>query len=81
MICSYLEKNYPNSKLVTAYDRSKQVLFHGVQTSQNENDLLDSDTIVFVCTASAMEPAKKLFSTHNKTNYVLSLDGIEKLGC
>lgn len=77
MICSYLENHYPNSKLVTAYDRSRKVLFHGLQTSQNENELLGSDTIVFVCTASAIEPAKKFFKAHNKINYVVSTDGIK----
>lgn len=79
MICSYIEKNFPRAIFVTAYDRSRKVLFHGLQTSQNENDLLAPDTVVFVCTAAAMDPAIKLFSAHNKSNYYLSMDGIEKI--
>lgn len=77
LICAYMENNYPNSKLLAVYDRTKKVMFHGVHSTDDIEMLLDEDTFVFVTAATANIIAKKKFTEINKGNYHISSDGIE----
>lgn len=76
MICSYMEKNYPDIKLEKVYDRSRNIVFHGVQSVNKESEICCEDVFVFVTAATANKYAKELFDRIGKKNYHISTDGI-----
>lgn len=78
MICTYMENNYKKSKLVAVYDRDKRVVFHGVQSTQNIEEICDMAIYVFVTAATANSFAQEKFKKLGKKNYHISTDGIEK---
>ena len=76
MICSYLETNYPESKLITVYDRSKRCSFHGVYSTDDMEKLIKDVDYVFVTAATANDIARSFFITRNYSSYSISDDGI-----
>jgi len=76
LIYEYISSYYKNSNLVAVFDKAKQVNFHGVQSSPNDEILLRDDVFVFVTAATANDPARKLFNSIGKENYHCSTDGI-----
>lgn len=80
MICSYLEDNYPNARLVYAYDRNKQTKFHGIESGNSIDEICKEDVFVFVTAATANLVAMDMFSSHGKCNYHISDDGIKRIG-
>lgn len=76
MICTYMENNYENSRLVSVYDRNKKVNFHGIKSTQDTNLLTQPDVFVFVTAATANEAAIQLFKSAGKSDYHISTDGI-----
>ena len=80
LICTFLEENYPNSRLVYAYDMKKKIMFHGVYSGNEIEALCKEDVFVFVTTATANLPAIELFNIKGKKNFYISDDGIERIG-
>ncbi len=76
MICNYLEKEYPESKLVVVQDRKTGVFFHGVNSTNDVQKLTRDIDFIFVTAATVNDEAKRLFEVNNITNYHVSTDGI-----
>lgn len=76
MICSYLEKNYPKTQFVAAYDKNKIVEFHGVVSTQDITEICKEDVFVFVTAWTANIYAREMFGKIGKTNYHISTDGV-----
>lgn len=76
MVCSHLEKNYPNTQLVAVYDRNKSIEFHGIKSTSYIEAICEKDVYVFVTAATANAYAKELFNKIDKFNYHISTDGI-----
>ena len=76
MICTFLENNFPKAKLTVVHDQSKKCCFHGVQSTNFKELLLDKSDFVFVTAATANNIAKKFFSEKGFKNYHISTDGI-----
>ena len=80
MICSYIEHNYPKASFCYAYDMKKRILFHGVQSGNDIEEICKRDLFVFVTTATANLVAMDLFEKCGKKNFHISDDGIERIG-
>ncbi len=80
MIVDYLEEKYPMANLRYVYDRSRKVLFHGVETTDDIECLKSKDCFVFVAAATANLPAIEMFTSIGKEDYHVSDDGIERIG-
>ncbi|MEE0862277.1 MAG: polysaccharide pyruvyl transferase family protein [Lachnospiraceae bacterium] len=76
MICSYLEKNYPKTQFVAAYDKNKIVEFHGVVSTQDITEICKEEVFVFVTAWTANIYAREMFGKIGKTNYHISTDGV-----
>ncbi len=78
-IIKYIEDNYKNAQLTYVYDKNKQIEFCGVKAKDPKEIEHDSDTFIFVCSASAFHDAEKLMKHMGKNNYFqCSGDGVMK---
>ena len=78
-IIKYIENNYKNAQLTYVYDKNKQIEFCGVKAKDPKEIEHDSDTFIFVCSASAFHDAEKLMKHMGKNNYFqCSGDGVMK---
>lgn len=79
MICDFVEKNYKNATLTVVYDQSKKCGFHGVNSTQNAEEMITHSDFVFVTAATANEPAIVFFREHGFKNFSISTDGIDMM--
>ena len=71
LLINRISLKYPKAKLVAVVDKSKKIMFHGIQSTTKEIILQYKNALVLVCSDSAIPEAMDLFLSHNIRNYFL----------
>lgn len=78
-IVKFIEKNYKNAKLMYVYDLNKKIDFCGVQSKSPDEIESDTNTFIFVCSASAFHDAEQMMRRLGKKDYYqCNDDGVMK---
>ena len=71
MIHRYIEKNYPNAKIVGVIDKTKRIVFCGVSSTGKEWLYGKPTVLCLVCAPAAMPEAKEFFKEIGHDNYFM----------